>query len=98
MIRCHIVKDLTKIRFLFDSLLNVNFVVCSVGYSLRETPLFSWNQGLEIHEIFSQGPSLIKTAKVYNSSSDNLTLVNTKDLLLLELFQGINGSSCHTDW
>ena len=53
MIGGHVVENIEKVWVLADLSFDTCLPIGPVLYSLLETALVSWDQGLKIHEIFS---------------------------------------------
>ena len=83
VIGCHIVQYRQVIRFfwyILNHILRHFFCICDLGMK------FTWvggNYAIKIHILLCQCSSFIKAGKLYESSSNNFILRNTKDLLLL---------------
>jgi len=95
MIGGHVVENIEKVWVLADLSFDTCLPIGPVLYSLLETALVSWHQGLKIHEIFSESTSLVKAAKVDNASYNHSVLLDTKNTLLLELLNRIDDTKCH---
>ena len=98
MIRCHIVENWVKITLFVYKGFDVWFFIRSVGNGRIELAVFSWNEALEIHEIFSESAGFIEATEADNSSSDYLALLYAENHFVLQFAYRIDNTESHTDW
>lgn len=56
------------------------------------------NKCMEVHAFLCECSSLIETAEFGHTSIDNLILLDTKDLLLLQSFNSVDDAEGHANW
>lgn len=59
--------------------------------------LVGWDQGMEVHEVLSEGSRFVEAAELYHAAHDDLVLGNAEDPFLLQSLHGVDNTKGHTD-
>jgi hypothetical protein len=98
VIRGHIIENGIEISLFDEEGFNVRLFIRPVSNGRIELAVFSWDEALEIHKIFSESACFIEAAETDNSSSNHLTLLYAENHLIFQFADRIDNTKSHTDW
>lgn len=97
VIGCHVVKDWQVVRLFIDVIDHVLSHFLGIDDLSVKLAIPGGHGAVEVHEVLSEGASLVEASEFNHSSSNHLILRDAENRLLLQFFNGIDDSESHAD-
>lgn len=97
MVRGHVTKRRVNMRIFLNDLLNFLLILARrLLFNKRQYfSLMTRDQSVKVHEVFSQGSSLIKTCMLNSTSRNNFIWRNAENIFIFQFLDGEYDSKRH---